>query len=356
MTTSHIPPPEPATSTSTSAKAQRALEGHFACGSGLLIESECLGQTYPSRALSRHLTVSMPQMPSDWQGDGFLEPPNWAYTNFADDEQRVKFSDDTFDWGATSGFKNNDDGTQSPEFARVRRWGFETSMDVFTDKFEFFNARSAVVGEIEVWWDLVSSWISIFTKQDFVEIGKTGSGIRVGPVITWCGNDDQQRVNGSRDTSIPVVNDVGVDRLGEITLRRCLKLASSETQPPDEWLFIRDARSLVNAKQYRRAVIDACTATELSLTALIDAKLIADGVSEKDRKKKFKDHHGISKLTQLHKKVGAAGTLPKDLVKEVGTTRNKAAHAGYKPTLQETNAAIDASVLVVKQAFPLANY
>jgi hypothetical protein len=354
MTTSDKPSQEPAIS--TSAKAQRILEGHFSCGSGLLIESECLGQTFTSRASGRNLAVSMPQMPFDWQGDGFLEPPNWAYKTFADDEQRVKFSDETFDWGATSGFKNNADGTQSPEFARVRRWGFETNMDVFTGKFEFFDARAAAVREVEVWWDLVSSWISIFTKQDFVEIGKTGSGIRVGPIVTWCGNDERQRVNGSRDTSIPIVNSVGVDRLGETTLRRCLQLAANGTQPPDEWLFIRDARSLVNAKQYRRAVIDACTATELSLTALIDVKLIADGVSEKDRKKKFKDHHGISKLTQLHKKVGAAGSLPKDLVREVGTTRNRAAHAGYKPTLQETTTSIEAAVLVVEQAYPLANY
>lgn len=342
--------------TSSNTKRQRAMEGHFACGSGLLIESDCLGQTYASRASGRDLTVSMPQMPSDWQGDGFLEPPKWAYNNFSDDEQRVKFSDDTFRWGATSGFKNNDDGTQSPEFARVLRWGFQTSIDAFTDKLEFFNARSKAVGEIEAWWDLVSSWISVFTKQDFVQIGKTGSGIRVGPIITWCGDDDQQRVNGSRDTSIPVVNDEGVDRLGDATLRRCLDLASRETPPPDEWLFIRDARSLVNANQHRRAVIDACTATELSLTALIDTKLIADGVSEKDRKKKFKDHHGIFNLKELHKKVNAAGTVPKDLVKEVGTTRNKAAHAGYKPTPEETNTAIETAVLVVEQAFPLTNY
>lgn len=354
MSNSPAPSPQPPASAPT--EAQRKLEGHFACGSGLLIESECLGQAYSTHVSGRDLAVSMPKMPSDWQGDGFLEPPNWAYREFADDAQQTRLSDDTFDWGATSGFRNNDDGTQSPEFARVRRWAFETSMDSFADKFAFFNARSKVVGEVESWWDLVSSWISIFTRQDFVEIGKTGSGIRVGPVITWCGNDKHQRVNGSRDTSIPVVNDTGVDRLDEATLRRCLKLGSNGEQPPDEWLFIRDARSLVNAKQYRRAVIDACTATELSLTALIDAKLIADGVSEKDRKKKFKDHHGISNLTQLHKKVGAAGTLPKDLVKEVGTTRNKAAHAGYKPTLQETDTAIKASVSVVEQAYPLTNY
>jgi hypothetical protein len=333
----------------------RPLEGHFACGSGLLIESECLGRSYTSRTSGRDLTLSLPRMPADWQGDGFLKPPQWKYQTFEDRGLEARLSDTGFEWGATSGFKNNDDGSQSPEFARVRRWRFETTMVAASDKFAFSNARSEAIREIEIWWDLVSSWISIFTKQDFVEIGKTRSGIRVGPIVTWCGSGDQLRVNGSRDASIPIVNDVGVDRLNEITLLRCMTLAGNGTQPPDEWLFIRDARSLVNAKQYRRAVIDACTAAELSLTTLIDNKFAADGTSTKDRKKQFDSHHGISKLKALHNKVGAAGNLPKRLVEDVGATRNKAAHRGYSPTIDETELAIETAVLVVEQAYPLAS-
>jgi hypothetical protein len=336
----------------------RPLEGHFACGSGLLIDSECLGHSYQSRTTGRDLTISLPCMPADWQGDGFLEPPKWKYQTFKDAAAQgdPRLSDSGFEWGATSGFKNNDDGSQSPESARVRRWGFETTMDAVSGKFAFFNARSEAVREIEVWWDLVSSWISIFTRQDFVEIGKTNSGIRVGPIVTWCGSDDQGRVNGSRDASIPIVNDVGVDRLDEATLSRCLALAANGTEPPDEWLFIRDARSLVNAKQYRRAAIDSCTAAELSLTALIDAKLTTDGTCDADRNKLFKSHHGISRLTELHKKVGAAGQLPRRLVEEVGALRNKAAHRGYTPTISETKKSIRTAASVVELAYPIATF
>ena len=342
--------------TNPSGQTQRALEGHFACGSGLLIESECLGRSYTSRTTGRDLTVSLPRMPADWQGDGFLEPPQWSYQTFRDAEQDARLSDSAFEWGATSGFKNNADGSQSPEFARVRRWGFETTMDAASNKFAFFGARSEAVREIEEWWDLVSSWISIFTKQDFVEIGKTGSGIRVGPIVTWCGGQDALRVNGSTDTSIPIVNDVGVDHLDDPTLTRCMALAATGTEPPDEWLFIRDARSLVNAKQYRRAAIDSCTAAELSLTALIDAKLIADRTCEADRKKLFKSHHGISRLTELHKEVDAAGQLPRRLVEEVGALRNKAAHRGYTPTIRETKKSIRTAASVVELAYPLATF
>lgn len=337
-------------------KRERVLEGHFACGAGLLIESECLGRTYTSRTSTRELTVSLPRMPADWQGDGLLDPPTWSYTTFRDPEHESVLSDGRFDWGLTSGFKNHADGSQSPEFARVRRWRFQTKMLTTSHNFDFFNARATTVREIEAWWDLVSSWISIFTKQDFVEIGKTRSGIRVGPVVTWCGGDDGLRVNGSRDTSIPVVNDEGVERVTAATMTRCMTLAASGTPPPDEWLFIRDARSLVNANQFRRAVIDACTSAELSLTALIDRKFTAEGTSAEERKKLFKTHHGISNLRTLHKNRGAAGNVPTRLIQDVGSLRNKAAHSGYAPTRDETLVAIDTAAALVEEAYPLTSY
>jgi len=52
-------------------------------------------------------------MPADWQGDGFLKPPQWKCQTFKDRELEARLSDTGFEWGATSGFKNNDDGSQS---------------------------------------------------------------------------------------------------------------------------------------------------------------------------------------------------------------------------------------------------
>ena len=153
------------------------------------------------------------------------------------------------------------------------------------------------IQELEAWWSLVSTWISIFTKQDFVEIGKTRSGIRVGPIVTWNGDADGLRVNGSKETSIPNVNDKGVEIVNHRTLLACTRLAANGTQPPDEWLFIRDARSLVNARQYRRAVIDAGTAAELAMTALIDPTLT--GMNLLQREKLFEKNRGLWELSNL---------------------------------------------------------
>ena len=52
-------------------------------------------------------------------------------------------------------------------------------------------------------------------------------------------------------------------------LEACV-IATTNDDPPPEWMFIRDARSLLSAGQQRRAIIDAEAAAELAMTTLID--------------------------------------------------------------------------------------
>lgn len=341
--------------TASSDARERALEGHFACGNGLFIAIECLGHSYDTKTATRDVSISLPTLRRNWQ-EGFLDPPTWTYRSSREPKQNADVLDEKFDWGITVGFHDEPDGTQAPDYARVSRWRFETTITTTRMASDFFRARANAVRELESWWELTSSWISIFTKQNSVQIGKACTGMRVGSIISWSGDDDGYRVNASIDTSRPVLSDAGVDILDHRTLTGCMTLAASQTQPPLEWLFIRDARSLAAAKQYRRAVIDACTASELSLTALIDNKFDADNTPAASRKAQFDAHHGISKLTQLHKKAGAAGALPKPLVEDVGALRNKAAHRGYDPTPDETTLAIQTATAVVELASPLSKF
>lgn len=285
-----------------------------------------------------------------------MDPPTWTYRISREPKQNADVLDEKFDWGVTVGYHTEPDGSQAPDFARVSRWRFETTITTTRMATDFFRARADVVRELESWWGLTSSWISIFTRQNSVTIGKAGSGMRVGSIITWSGDGGGYRVNASIDTSRPVLSDKGVDILDHRTLTACLALAASQTAPPLEWTFIRDARSLAAAKEYRRAAIDACTASELALTALIDNKFDVDNVPASSRTAQFNSHHGIAKLTQLHRNVGAAGALPRRLVQDVGALRNKAAHRGYTPTLSETTLAIQTATTVVELASPLSGY
>lgn len=66
-------------------------------------------------------------------------------------------------------------------------------------------------------------------------------------------------------------------------LQACVTAAGDQA-PPAEWLFIRDARSLLGAGQNRRAMIDAGTAAEVAMTNLIDRYLAAEEIAEPVRK------------------------------------------------------------------------
>lgn len=331
---------------------ERPLEGHFACGNGLFIAIECLGHSYQTKTATRDVSISLPTLRQNWQ-QGHLDPPTW--TRSRGPKPNADFPDEDFEWGITVGFHDEPDGTQSPDYARISRWRFETTISTTRMASDFFRARDSAVRELESCWAITSSWISIFTKQNSIPIGKAGSGMRVSSIVTWSGDDQGHRVNASKDTSTPALSPTGVDIIDHQTLTACLKLAASQTPPPLEWLFIRNARSLASAKEYRRAAIDACTAAELSLTVLIDNKFDADNIPTTARKAQFDSHHGISRLTQLHKNVGAAGALPKRLVEDVGALRNKAAHRGYEPTSNETALAIQTATAVVELASPLSN-
>jgi hypothetical protein len=337
--------------TATDGAQQRILEGHFPCGPGLLIDIECLSHSYPSRTPNHNLEITLPTLRAEWQ-EGFLDPPAWSYKRFSDPEHEIALSDANFEWGVTVGYQNNPEGTQSPEFARVRRWRFETTITNTADKLVYFGVREKFIQELETWWSLASTWISIFTKQDFVETGKTRSGMRVGPIVTWNGGADGLRVNGSKETSIPNVNDEGVEILNHQTLLARTRLAASGTPPPDEWMFVRDARSLVNARQYRRAVIDAGTAAELAMTALIDPTLT--GMNLLQTKKLFEKNGGLWELSNLIVTQNA-GTRPDRLQQDLAEPRNRAAHDGGVLSETKANAAIAIAADLVAQLHPLTD-
>lgn len=329
----------------------RSLEGHFACSHGLLTSIECLGHGYSSRTASHEVSISLPTLRENWQ-DGFLDPPTWHFSNFRDPDQNAELSDSEFDWGITVGFHNEPDGSQSPDFARIRRWRFETTIATTSYATDYFAARTHFIRELEDWWATISSWISVFTRQDFVEIGKTRSDIRVGPILTWSGDADRHRVNGSIERNMAVVNDQ-VDILDHRTLSACMALTGKGVQPPDEWLFIRDARSQITARQYRRAVIDAGTAAELAMTALIDRTLT--NINFLEREKLFETHRTLLKLSNLMAERGA-GTRPDRLQQDLAEPRNKAAHEGAMLDESQAIAAVAVAVALVAQLHPLSQY
>jgi hypothetical protein len=169
----------------------------------------------------------------------------------------------------------------------------------------------------------------------------------------WTCNEHGQRA-GRDIRSYFTPNRIPISVLELHDLQACVTATGNQDPPPAEWLFIRDARSLLNAGDFRRAVIDACTAAELSVTALIDRRFDLLGTSQADREQQFASHHGLSKLIQLNNNLGAS-TLPRRLQQDVAEPRNKAAHQGAKSSEAEARAAILKATDAVEMAYPLAN-
>ena len=57
-------------------------------------------------------------------------------------KQNADVLDEKFDWGVTVGFHNEPDGSQAPDYARVSRWRFETTITTTRMASDFFGART----------------------------------------------------------------------------------------------------------------------------------------------------------------------------------------------------------------------
>ncbi|MGY5309583.1 hypothetical protein [Nocardia gipuzkoensis] len=320
------------------------LEGSFACGSGFLVTPDCLGQTFRSRTANHELSLTLPARTDGTDGSGLQRAP-WTYVLEGDDRDAC-WSDD--EWGSVAGA-----AAETPTYAHIKRCVVHSEVAA-NNEVEFKAAAQRFGDELAVWWSSVCDWLDILTLQDFASLKRAQRSILNDSVQMWSGDSAGVRKAGiSYQVFTGGVHQVEV--LDAYQLQAALDLAARGAQPDAEWLFMRDARSLFNAGEYRRAVIDACTAAELAVTALIDRKFDDDGTSQAERKREFGSHRGLSKLKQLHKKRQASGQLPKRLVDEVGAPRNKAAHKGAFLSRAEAGTAIRTAAEVVSIAFPLTS-
>ena len=237
------------------------LEGYFTCGSGFLVAAECLGTTFQTRTATYELTITLPHVDSPRAGAALARPP-WR---FNDGGTSPAASADQ-EWGIIGATRRCDEGKTIPIYAQVFQCVVASSVEA-RDKEEFQDAACAVGKELAVWWDSVSDWLGVLTVQDFVRLGKRQESTLAKGFHAWSGD-----ANGVRRAGITSVEHnvggAGVEVLEREQLQRAMTLAANETQPFDEWLFIRDARSLLRAGEFRRAIIDAGSAAELAVENL----------------------------------------------------------------------------------------
>ncbi len=309
-----------------------------------------MGRTYLTRTSKRELEITFPILGADWQR-GAVDSPQWStIAKTAENDQEQVGS---AKWGNVLGWWNAADGTQTPRSVDVTRWRFAAAIFVADEVNDYHHARSALSEEMESWWHLFSSWLEVFTRQDLAELNKPRQGIKAGEIWMWERPESGLRLRASRVTTYGFKSKGNVEPADHRTIAACMRLCSLFVRPPDEWLFIRDARALVKDEQYRRAVIDAGTAAELAMTTLLDRKL--GNADEALKKALYDKYQTLNGRSQLLKKLGA-GTVPERLQQELSEPRNDAAHGGTSPTRGEADLAIAKALELVEQAYPLEKF
>lgn len=322
------------------------LEGFFTCASWLLVVPECLGQSFQTRTTTYELTITLPELDAPNAGAPLRRPP-WKFNRAG--VAPTASVDEEWGWVASSR-KRNSDGTWAALSAAVRQCIVATTVDARDDE-QFREAAKVVGDELAVWWASVTDWLGVLTVQDFVGLGTQQRSILSDGFHAWSG--DAEGIRRASCGSAVDMEPGPVQALDRDQLQRALDLGASEQRPPAEWLLIRDARSLLRARDYRRAVIDAGSATELALTELLDRRLA--GVDPVIRGTLMDRNRGLDRRAELTRAL-QAGTVPNTFADNLNKPRTRATHGKETVTMDQARDALTLATDIVEQAYPLANF
>jgi hypothetical protein len=214
----------------------------------------------------------------------------------------------------------------------------ETVWDEFNVKFEF-------------WWEAFTSWAAILASQDLVGP----------PEWDWSGPDREGwsidahgHPAGFKTGKVLTKAESPTHRVLELQdLEACVTAAGNQGPPPAEWLFIRDARSLLNGGDNRRAVIEAATAAEVAMNTLIGqyhATVNTDELVKEALEKRCRSLEGCTAVLKTLRTRLETGGLQKGLIEP----RNDAVHRGESITEAQALTALDIATGIVDLAHPLA--
>jgi serine/threonine protein kinase len=124
--------------------------------------------------------------------------------------------------------------------------------------------------------------------------------------------------------------------------------------PPDHRLLMQAIMALAET-DYRRASIDAGTASEVALASAIHEELISKGLNPEFIDRTIRTANGLDGLFSLYQSFG--NTLPvsqRNVRANLASVRNDAAHAGRIPSREEATRAVELAHALVTAAHPVA--
>jgi HEPN domain-containing protein len=201
---------------------------------------------------------------------------------------------------------------------------------------------------VDGWVAGLETWIEVVARED-LHLDRVREDRQGQSAFVWLdrGKEPGELMPGRRLVTI----DFG--RRLSITPRqwgKTLAKTSDGEAPPEAHIFVRDARHALNIGHYRRSVLDAATAAELSLAKLRDDYLVANSNPRlaAHLRRRVRQIDGIATFLRS---MGRNG-LPERIREEIGDPRNDAIHAGHELDEETASAALKKAEEVVDQAWP----
>lgn len=202
---------------------------------------------------------------------------------------------------------------------------------------------------LQSWLRTIGDWFEVVNATYLPRSPKPGGNqlISLGNPMTWF-------FDGARATSLNYI--IGGRLASGIfgpsvdlnCWRQILAAIGKGLTPPDEHLLLRDSLEAIFDDHARRAILDAATAAEISLATLLDKEIASKSPSERQAIRKA--NVGIKRLTRTLRTYGVS--IRADVQEGLADCRNKAVHAGFKPSLDEAKLAREIATEIVEMANP----
>ena len=336
------------------APIKKRINGDMPCEAGFLVLPECLDQSYESRTACFPLTVRLPRFDLSVHAHNLVAPYCESRAERDAAEARdARYAGDS-EWGYAHGLRDPEDWADPPiaTSAVVQQLRFVTE-GAADDDDDLQNTLHHFGRDRADWWLRFADWIGVATSQDLIGLGRQRRSSAFSSVTLWIDDVKDDQEPGFSKLNLGDVRELCGEPLTKAQLERIMALTAERIKPPLAWLLVRDARSLVRFHQYRRAALDAGTATELALTEMLDkhARLSKDA-SLKER---------IAKTTMLGPLIRLAeelapNTLPPQIGERVKKPRNAATHEADALSKTVAEQAISTAIKVVEAAFPLSGF
>src|SRR5260221_3998665 len=195
---------------------------------------------------------------------------------------------------------------------------------------------------IDAWFEQIRTWVETAVDQDADPIHSLLASTQQAAVLQVL-TVDGNTVSLPASASNTIVTLSSYDPISLSLLGKIMKLVNAGATPSDAHMLLRDSRAEFRRGRYRRSVIDAGSATEITL-ADFNQRVTHVNTPPQDATLGWYTNQPM---------IAAQAQLPSNIYADLVDIRNRAIHQNRMPTQDEAKAALTLANQVVDRLDPL---